>query len=247
MRPTQLEDRPPPILAATHGAMALLAKQSLERDKVVSSLAKRGGTFSNLGGDVDSMIEHGQEAWAAVKRLLNVETKNLQGTMSATVTSVGSAYYVDFLGNMTQGDSDAQRNGDSIKVNRLRANFRVEYNPAIAPSVQYIRVMLVASVDELVEPADVNVRDSTPYAPFGLALWDKRQQYTVLYDRLHDLSSEEPSRVFRIDHDFREHHAQFLSGSTTITKGGLQLLFWSGENVQGTPVVGDWSLDFVDN
>ncbi len=233
-------------LEDSRAALSALAKSHQQQTQMLAALVKSPqsrGAFSNLGGDVDSMIEHGQEAWAAVKRLLNSETKFAFPTGVISLGWVGTG--LDITSQISQGLADYQREGDSIKINHLSMKLRVDWNPTQAIAMQH-RLMVVRSIDEAVSAANVNVSDSTAYAPLGQPEWDYRKQYEVLHDEIFFVDLYHAQKVIHLERKL-DSHAQFANGSTTVTKGAIQFFLWTDQNTNKSTVTYTCGLQFVDN
>jgi hypothetical protein len=213
---------------------------------VLAQLAQRtqkGGAFSNLGGDVDSMITHGQEAWSMVKRLLNVESKALDWNETSAVGNVSTTpLFTDITALITQGDSDSQRDGDSLKMNR----FSLMYT--IFGAADFLRVMVTESVDEAIVAADLLASIASTYAVTSPLAWDTRKQFHVLYDRTHAVNSIITGvldhQVFKFE-THKQVHVQFLGGTAVVEKGAIQVWFVTRSAGVGHEM--SVQLEFVDN
>jgi hypothetical protein len=212
---------------------------------VLSSLAQRtqkGGAFTNLGGDVDSMITHGQEAWSMVKRLLNVETKSLEfpvGNGTGVITNLPVSYNVTSL--ITQGDGDSQRDGDSLKM----IDFVIRYS-ASTTTADIVRIIITSSEDEEILPADLLAYTNT-YSVNSPPAWDTRKQYRVLHDHAFVVENGNSSLGVACHkfHSKAECHTQYFNGTTTVEKGALQV--WLMTRYSNASIDYACSLQFVDN
>jgi len=208
--------------------------------------SKQGGAFSNLGGDVDSMIEHGQEAYALVKKLLNVEVKAVEAVFGAITPDYGGVMS-NFSATISQGVGDTQRTGDSLKYTEFVFNGRVSWNTA-GNAQQSVRMLLVFSNDEAMTAAEM-LALGVAATPFSTEVWDSKSQYRVIKDELFTVNASRSAQLFR----WRisgEHlgHTQFSAGSTTVLSGCLQMLTVSDQAGANYPsVIGYTSIRFVDN
>jgi hypothetical protein len=224
--------------------------QNLVLTKIPKS---NGGAFGNLGGDVDNMIQHGQEAWNAVRRLLNVEEKAFF-TANAARTPTYTWSVTDLTSGIAQGVTDSERTGDSIKLMELNIRGYLEGNS----NTNYIggvnfRIVVTRSVDEALDVADVFVDSGSVLAPVSQFVWDTRKQYVVIHDELYttQATAYDATNLFGRGVNFHLHrklnsHSQFLSNSTTVEKGAIQV--WMAVNV-ASGVTLQWSakLVYVDN
>jgi len=242
-------------------ATALTALMSHQQDLHKAVLAKRPtqGTFGNLGGDVDSMIEHGQEAWASIKRLLNTESKaNFYSLTTAGLVPSRTWNNVDLTAQISQGVQDNQRDGDSIKCLELDFTYNV-LKVGVASNAETFRLVILQSVDEAVTVADVFVDDATVLSPFSMYQWDTRKQYRVLHDEVHELSisamaynsadalnlhARPVTRRIKLR---LENHTQFFNNGTTVEKGAIQWMCCSSQSVSDALLFVNSRLVYVDN
>jgi hypothetical protein len=223
-----------------------LAKHMRSQQAVLTQLASRsakGGAFSNLGGDVDSMITHGQEAWSMVKRMLNVESKAIENYENSAVGNVSTTpLFTDLTALITQGDADYQRDGDSLKINRISMAY------TIFGSADFLRVLVTESVDEAITAADLLARIGDTYAVTSPLAWDTRQQFHVLYDRAHAANSNITGVLDHQVHRFetkKQIHVQYLNGTATVEKGAIQVWFVTRSAGVGHEL--STQLEYVDN
>lgn len=242
-------------------ANALSALMSHQQDLHKAVLAKQPpkGTFGNLGGDVDSMIEHGQEAWASIKRLLNTESKaNFYSLTTAGLVPSRTWNNVDLTAQIAQGVQDSERDGDSIKCLHLDFTYNV-IKVGVSSNAETFRLVILQSVDEAVTVADVFVDDATVLSPFSMYQWDTRKQYRVLHDEVHELTlsamaynsadalnlhSRPVTRRVKIR---LENHTQFFNNGTTVEKGAIQWMCCSSQSVSDSLLLVNSRLVYVDN
>lgn len=229
-------------------ALGKLVSHGAEQSQVISRLAasKGGGAFSSLGGDVDSMIEHGQEAYALVKKLLNVETKEYAvGAAGVAINYTGTA--LDVTSYISQGATDITRNGDSIKIVRLIWSGMCNFNTASTSTIQPVRILVTRSNDEALVGADLFSYISTAYTPFSPVTWDTKAQFKVLYDRVLPLCTTHIGQAFHVELEDLG-HTQYSAGTTTVESGCVQLWWVTNEGTANFPVITyALSLQFVDN
>lgn len=208
-------------------------------------LTEKGG-FSGIGSEVDQMILHGQQAFAGVMRMLNIEMKQYPAAIASTAFGwTGVNFQLDGL---SQGVGDQQRTGDSIKCMHL--NLRLTIRQAAAATIPtVVRVMVVRSVDEPVSTLDLNAYDTTASAVNGACNWDQRKQYHTLYDETFVCFFYYAMLGVVQLHISKKlnSHIQFENGATTVEKGALQLVLWSDDNTNKPTVIGVSELHYVDN
>lgn len=98
------------------------------------------------------------------------------------------------ISNPTQGNGDTQRNGDTIKCTSLNITYSLR-NPATGPNLeQYCRFIIFRWLPlDSTAPVLGDIMNMTGNA---IALYsqyndDRRDQFEVLYDRLHRISSDQ--------------------------------------------------------
>lgn len=210
-------------------------------------MAKRGGPFSSLGGDVDNMIEHGQEAWHMIRQLLNTESKSVDANAQVFATQAGTS--VDLTAAIIQGDGDNQRNGDGLKIQGIDIRYQVNVNTTVTATTNahFVRVILVASEDEPITAGDLLQFLNTEQVCESPVTWDTRQQYKKLYDRVHKVQYYDRASKGRIYLKDVDIHTQFFEGGTNVEKGAIQLFIF-GDVSTATPNVGYGArLVYVDN
>lgn len=154
-----------------------------------------------------------------IKQLINVEKKHVdfQGVQSPGWTGA-----LTTLNLIAQGDTDSFRDGDSLKMQKLRINVQMT-NVRIAIA----RVMVIFDPNnKCVNPNDIlqPVAVGTADAPIAFKDYDKRFNCRVLYDKrfLFDAVSNN-NRVADIKLHIGK-HTQFEAGTTVINSGALKLL-----------------------
>ncbi len=236
-------------------ALNALAKHSQATNTVLAALAKdKRGAFSSLGGEVDSMIEHGQQAYALVRKMLNAETKQAITTISAQLDYNWSM--VDLTTSVAQGIADNQRDGDSIKLNAI--DIRAYYTPAAglgaAATPTVIRFVVTASVDEAISVSDAFAVSGSSNAVISYVAWDTRKQFRVLYDKTVNFGGSTTAvavgpffHPFEIRIPLTDHHVQYGAGTTTVEKGAIQV--WAVCHLAGSGpyLIATAALEYADN
>lgn len=222
--------------------VAQLASLVMKQGKQLTALSKPGqslrrGGFGDIGDGVD-------KAYEGIKRLLNIELKSMESG-GATVSPAQTGASVDFTALITQGDGDANRDGDSIKVVRFLLNLSAQPNSGGLVS-QFIRVMVVRSHDEAVTPSQAINVDATAYTHVGLRNWDYKGQMEVLYDFTFVMDAYHPTHLKQLSFEVNN-HTQFNSGTATVNNGAIQLLYWSTATTLLPSLTYQGAIEFVDN
>lgn len=156
-----------------------------------------------------------------LKDMVNIEYKALD-----TATSVNN---VDWTGNIryplasiTQGDTDSNRIGDSIKLQNYTLRYRCVWNPATTYS--QIRLLIVEDKQArfsqgALTTSSLLTQNATAYATMGNKVYDNRFMTKILYDKTINLYADHPvsEQDIVIPLNF---HAQF-DGSTGRRTGDL--------------------------
>lgn len=126
------------------------------------------------------------------------------------------------LNNISQGLSDTQRVGDSVKMLGLRFKIHVDLNTVgealVRCILMYDKENTINSETQFIETTGV---PNSIESPFDV---DTRNKYTILHDKVYSMSNGN-KRILYINLNKKlNKHCQFQAGTTTITKGRLR--FW---------------------
>lgn len=151
---------------------------------------------------------------------VNIEYKHVDITNIA-----GSVDYNGGLSSLvtsiTQGVSDNNRIGDSMKLQNLVLRFIGVRNTADS----ILRVMVIFDpMNKLAAVTDVLQITGSALAVISPKNYDKRFQSRVLYDRTMTLTTADHPYVLEDVTIQIDQHTQFNSGTTTINTGDLKLL-----------------------
>lgn len=210
--------------------------------------APPGFTLVKEGGDEGTLQQVGREAdsaWAGVKRimaLLNVETKSVDMAAGVTPTNAGTA--VILLSNgISQGVTDSQRTGDSVKLTHLKLKFHVYYVADNLP----MTIALVRSKDGLPAVADVfETIGSTVYSGMSDENHDQRVADSWIWSKYLILDQYHPSKIWEVDIPL-DMHTLYSAASTTPTSGSLSLWAITNQPAGSNVVRCQATLSFVDN
>lgn len=158
----------------------------------------------------------------------------------ATVLNVEKKYHdidqsglsIDWFGNLgtanqiSQGDSDITRDGDSIKMMNLtvRGYF---ISGSFDCSCRFMIILdkqnNISTVGDLVSDNGTNL------ATLSSKVYDKRFRSKVLYDKVVQLSADNPRKQFSVVIPILK-HTQFNAGTTNIESGALKFLHISDQD-----------------
>lgn len=182
-----------------------------------------------------------------VARLVNVEVK--EGTTTNTLTNVDhTTGLVATLNGFAQGDTDSTRDGDSVKMMRVRGKVYWKENGANDSVGRFVIVH-----DKQATLSAVNQyfgSTGSIIAPLSCKGHDLRFQTKTLYDSgafSLDAQAGEQNRCFDIDIPLN-FHTQYSGGTTTINTGALRLVAISSIATSNIPqIMYYFSVHYVDN
>lgn len=172
---------------------------------------------------------------AALKNVVNAESHYFDDTATATAVD-WSGTTVD-LCTPSQGDTDTQRSGDSIKLENLRIKGSVNFNTGASVASQTVTLIVVFYPQvPLVGSAvsDYLEETGTALAPFSPKDHDNRFNCRTLIRRTYSVSADKDIVNFTIRWKFRKNeHTQFDNAGTTILRGKLKMYLISNSNSAG--------------
>lgn len=156
-----------------------------------------------------------------IRKLINVEEKFIDNNFTLSPDSVTGA--VSYLTPVPQGDDIAQREGNSIKIQRFLAKGIVRWNSS-ATGPQAVRVLVVRDLQNpgaTITVSDVLETIGTVSAPFQQLDFINKQngRFTVVDDQLFTVDQYNPIVPFEMNsaHDC---HVFFRGGTNTVASAG---------------------------
>lgn len=188
----------------------------------------------------------GRQLWRDVKKLksmINVEYKRFGTSISGNFDYNGAMSAVNAV---PQGDTDASRDGDSLKMCNLNLAATL-----LGTSGVYTICTLYVIWDpqnKLTAASDLLQTVGSADAPVSPKLYDKRFQSKILWERTFILE-DSIGLLKKVKAVIPVHkHTQYNSGTTTVNSGALQFLAISNQVTTNLPVLtGNAYLTFVDN
>lgn len=227
------------VVAQQHQMLKAVQASPLGPSLFKAAAAERGGRsdLGDLGDGVDKSIK-------AIRRMLNVELKAFQAAGTAVQpTTTGTVQ--DFLSGISQGITDAQRIGDSIKVLRLHLEFMFEMN-STAAATQAVWVMICRANDEIMTASQLNTVDANAYAYLGQRRWDNKDQYRVLWERRLVVDPEHQAILGTVDLKLND-HVQYEAAGNVINTGSIFLAIWSNSTTNNPNFGYVLQVEYVDN
>jgi hypothetical protein len=195
-----------------------------------------GGTLEQVGREADN-------AWAGVKKimsLLNVESKVLDYQVQFTSTYGGNALN---LSAIAQGVGDNQRTGDSLRVQRLRVRFWVNYATAATP----VTLVIGRSKDSLPAVGDIFEVTSNGYSSMAFENHDQRKADVTLMRRVVVSDSvSHPVQYVEFEMKCPDVPTTYSNGTTTATANTYWAAVICGV-ASGASITMNSRLWFVDN
>ncbi len=130
-----------------------------------------------------------------------------------------------FLNNLSQGLTDSQRIGDTIKCISFR--FRFEANRDNSSSAAVRAIYIWDKRNTIAAISDLLVNLGNEEALLSDYLHDKRGDYIVLYDKMIRCDGQYINKNVGMVHKKLNKKTQFAGGTTTIEQGALKLFMIS--------------------
>lgn len=171
-------------------------KRNYNRKRGPMRKRKYGGRsrFKRVGASVGSAAYTALKMAKRLKDMVNVEYKMLDTASSVNnVDWTGTLIYP--LNSISQGDTDSNRIGDSIKLQNYVLRYRCVWNPAL--TYEQIRVIVFEdkqcrfSQGSLTMSSLLN-NNATAYAPLGAKVYDNRFMTKIHYDQTINLHANHP-------------------------------------------------------
>lgn len=222
-------------------------KQSLKSDQSRRRRAKRG-RGRRRGGRI-SYVKAASQVASDVRWLMsvvNVEEKYLDAQASPTPSTTAS---LTLLNGLSLGTTSTSRNGQSIKMTHVTANFLVTNN-ATAVNTNTRIVMLI---DKQANAAAITAADIflSTSSFMSLYLVSVQNRIRVLFDQFVSLSTAGPSNVTFTKQLTLNHHTEYNTNNngniTDIVSGALYLFLMSDQATNTPSMAYQIRLQFVDN
>lgn len=184
-----------------------------------------------------------------IRKLINVEEKYVDLTGNPNFDYTGTAVY---LSGLSQGDTVSTREGNSIKIQKIKFNYNLVWSTGLTQA----RVLIVRDLQNqgaTITCNDVLESTGNVYAPLSMIdyingpLQNKR--FSIVYDNMTTLDQYHPVKSFQFEssHDC---HVYFRdTGSTVASAGnGSYFLLIISNVLASTPNINFyWRMEFTDN
>lgn len=162
---------------------------------------------------------------SGVARLVNAEMKlyEVSGSTNPAIAGITPVK----LSHPSQGDGYLNRDGDSIKLQKLLFNWKANINASATRSMLRI-IIFRARQERGTDPTQTQLMGSATPNPLDFRDWQYRKGFVVLYDRLLLLDPEHEAEVSRKTIKLRG-HVEFEAASQAASDGGIYLVAFSDE------------------
>lgn len=195
-----------------------------------------------------SAMEVASKAWSAakwLKSMVNVERKVLQTTNNTSISTVPA---VTHLSAIPQGDTQSQREGNSVKAIYLGIRSTITCNIS-ATSGSFNRIVVVLDTQQ--------VGDTSPSWSDVFTSPDARSflnpntlgRFKILYDKVHNLTlgGNYENKYVEINIPLQHHLRYNGTASSDIQKGGLYYMVVGDQGTNTTTHNMNSRLRYVDN
>lgn len=227
------------LATRAHGRKRLYRRRRGRRENPYRKTKWGKGDFIKYAGYAYTALKIAK----GLKKLVNVEMKHYdKNSTGQNMTDAGTIYTVN---DVSQGDTDLTRDGDSLKNQSVQIKIQCNANSNQQNNGRVIvfwdKENKTSATTDLLETAD----------PFSFKAYDTRFQTKVLWDKRIVFSSTavENGQIHTFDINLPlGAHTQFEAGTTTINTGALKILFLSDQNATNYPTYSVYSrLLFTDN
>jgi len=206
-------------------------------------------SVEQFAGDAYSLASPAVSGLNAVRKLINIETKNLD--FDTANQSISTTTTITYASGIAQGTSSAGRIGDSIKVQNLQFLGRVVVNSSATFSC--IRILLIRDMEcagaapaasDIFETVSGTVTNRSPLN------WTNRKRFSVLYDNFLTLDTATAySQPIRFTDPLNK-HINYRGTGSTVASAAEGSLFWVfvSDEATNTPTVSTYlQLQFTDD
>lgn len=141
-------------------------------------------------------------------------------------SAVSQAGVMTHITNISQGDGEGQRTGNSIFVRNV--NIRGSLIKSTSATVTRVRLMLIVDKQQINDtaPAPSDVLDSvgTSNSVYSFLNNDTVGRFTILKSRLYSLTEDTPVINVNWNFNLRRHVRYNGAGATDIQRGGIYIL-----------------------
>lgn len=201
--------------------------------------ARRAPAIST-GAAAMTLARSALKGFKYLKGLLNVEYKNYDKSFSPTTDSTGT---VTVLTDITQGDAQTNRNGNSCRLKSLLFNYTMVKNGSA--STTFVRLIIFQWFDDTNPTVTTVLEGANVNSPLSIANSNK---YRIKYDKKVDLDAA--AKTSFMGEYYRKLNYELkwtAAGSTAYKEGHLWVLALSDQATNVPTVSIQTRVRFVDN
>lgn len=207
-----------------------------------------GGRMARVGQQYSTKGGYAYSAFKLARRLadaVNIEYKERDTASSITPSWTGSV--ASLVGNIAQGDGNAERVGDSIKLQNLTA--RMIVTPG-STNTEYLRVIFFHDKQNAITTgAQLLQNVGSIQAIISPKNEDNKYMTKILYDKVIPIVPTSAKAVFK-DHIVipLNWHTHYTAGSTTVKDGDLKVAFFSSVTTNSQALLSyNFWVSYTDN
>ncbi len=213
--------------------------------KVAGRYAKRSSYYNKTAKDT---AVQALKTAQAVKSLLNVEIKAFDRSVSASVSDSGA---IVPLANILQGDGNASRDGNSVKLVSMQLRSRVDQNTSASTLSTGFRWMIVRDMDNQGEvPAVTDILESASIIS-NLNITDYPRRFKVIADKMFtmnkDITTGKNAKVWSTYKKLNFHLKFSTAGTNDYKDNALFILYLSDEPTLEPTLTMECRTCFIDN
>lgn len=185
-----------------------------------------------------------------VRKMINKESETKYFDLGALATGITYAGSVADLTGVIQGNGDTNRIGDKLRMKHITLKYQLQQTTG--PNMFRVIVFQYIGNTQISGAPGANTvlsggTLSTANAPLAMYTWDYRNQYIILYDKLHCLNSQHPTIDVRkeISLRFAKKEIAYYSG-TTAGANKIYMIMLSDVNASLPTMAYQYRLSYED-
>jgi len=209
-----------------------------------TEFTKYSRSFANKGiPQLKRDIALVKKGYKKIKDMVNVEYKEHSSFSTGSVINYSGIQFI--LNTIAQGSANGQRDGDSLKLQRLTLRGAVQLNAAGQETL--VRMIIINDKNNIISsPSTLLTYNGSNLACFGNKQDENKYETKILYDRMIKVSNQSPITPFKINLPLN-FHTNYTAGSSVINNGALKLIFLSNVNVSAPSTSFLYQLSYTDN
>lgn len=196
------------------------------------SSRRRSPQYTTMGSAYHLAKQASKGVWY-LKGLVNSELLKSDDVGSGTLATTGT---VINLCTIAQGDSDANRTGNSILVRSSDLRLKLSRDISVGNATQLIRVALVMDSQQIGDTDPTHAQIYAGTGPLTHLNADSAGRFKILWSKIFTLDNVDTFVKYTKWYKKMRHHVRYNGGSgTDIQRGGLYLVMSSDQTSSGFP------------